>query len=382
MHLNDMSDFAIRGTGVVDFSLANSVIDGANGDNDALDEASVRFTGLTGSASFTNTKISGGLEDNVTNNNDSGTLDPLTFSAVEIGANSTLLGNDGILIESMGTATIRSTIENSIFTGARGDLLQVALNGNSTQNLVLTGNAFSNNHPNVVSGGGGITIGGGSGQSVTFTFNISNNTFRDALGTAVLLFKGLDYGTTSGTFANNTIGVDGVANSGSAQGSGLYVGNTGEGTLNVAVTGNSIYQYNNQGISIAAGGGGATGGNLNVTVTGNTISKPGTNGTYGLYLNGGTNTGSTFQICATLGGAGTLANSLTGSGGNGMTDFYVRQRNLTTVRLPGYAGANTDTAAVVSFLQANNGGTPTGNATQNVAGGGGGFVGGAACVTP
>jgi len=50
------------------------------------------------------------------------------------------------------------------------------------------------------------------------------------------------------------------------------------------------------------------------------------------------------------------------------------------VRLPGYVGASTDTAAVVVFVKANNGVTPTGSATTQAPGGG--FVGGAACPTP
>ena len=56
--------------------------------------------------------------------------------------------------------------------------------------------------------------------------------------------------------------------------------------------------------------------------------------------------------------------------------------SCTTFRLPGYAGAAGDTAAVVSFVQGNNPGAETGSATANFPAGGGGFVGGAACPTP
>jgi hypothetical protein len=79
-----------------------------------------------------------------------------------------------------------------------------------------------------------------------------------------------------------------------------------------------------------------------------------------------------------------LANSITGAGTNGAdptaTDYRARQRFATTVRLPGYGGGATDTAAVVNFIKGNNGGTPTGSATTQSPGGG--FVGGAACATP
>ena len=70
---------------------------------------------------------------------------------------------------------------------------------------------------------------------------------------------------------------------------------------------------------------------------------------------------------------------LSGSGANGGTDFRIRQRMSTTVRLPGYGGAATDTAAVVSFIQGRNTGAETGSATAQSPPGGG-FVGGAACA--
>ena len=62
---------------------------------------------------------------------------------------------------------------------------------------------------------------------------------------------------------------------------------------------------------------------------------------------------------------------ITGTGTDGGTDFRLRQRQSTTVFLPGYAGANNDDAAVVAFAQGNNGGTPTGSAANTVPTGGG-----------
>ena len=114
----------------------------------------------------------------------------------------------------------------------------------------------------------------------------------------------------------------------------------------------------------------------NATVTGNTASNPGTGGLpmNGIHLNGGTVPGDTYAICTKIGGAGALANTITGSGANGGTDFRLRQRQSTTVRLPGYGGGNTDVAAVVTFEQGNNGGAPTGLASTN-APPGGGFIG-------
>ena len=74
------------------FNLSNSVIYAAggsswNGNDAASDEGSISFDGLTGSASITNTNISGGYEDNVRVKNSSGTLNRLTFDVVNIGSN-------------------------------------------------------------------------------------------------------------------------------------------------------------------------------------------------------------------------------------------------------------------------------------------------------
>ncbi|HUQ33697.1 MAG TPA: Calx-beta domain-containing protein, partial [Pyrinomonadaceae bacterium] len=123
------------------------------------------------------------------------------------------------------------------------------------------------------------------------------------------------------------------------------------------------------------GGTGVAGsGNFKATVQGNTISNPGTfTGAVinGIQLNGGVTGGDTYKICLTLGGAGALANSITGSGGGGGNDFRLRQRQATTVYLAGYAGANNDNTAVVNYVKSQNGGTPSGDVQNTVPTGGG-----------
>jgi hypothetical protein len=380
MNLHDFTDFAIRGTTVSNFSMSNTTIAGTNGNNAAADEGSVTFSGLTGSASISSSSISGGFENNFTVINSSGTLNRITFNGVTIGPNSTTDGNDGIYLEAQNAALLNATIQNSFFTSARGDLFQLNLRGSSKSDLVFTGNALSNNHPAIASGGGGVTISGGDNTTatgVTLTYDISNNTFRDASGHGVLIVKATDPGSFSGTFNNNSIGVAAVADSGSLAGSGLKIQNAGNGSVTAAITNNLIRQYNNFGIELLSGGSATPQpGNLFATVTGNTVSNPGTGGLpmNGIHLNGGTVPGDLYQICLKIGGAGALANSITGSGANGGTDFRLRQRQATTVRLPGYAGAATATAAVVAFVQSNNGGTPSGLANVNSPPGGG-FIG-------
>jgi hypothetical protein len=220
------------------------------------------------------------------------------------------------------------------------------------------------------------------------TFAISNNTFRDSDGHGILIVKSTGAGTYSGTFASNQIGVAAVANSGSVAGSGLKVQNAGQGAVTIAITGNTIRQYNNFGIELLTGGGAsAQPGALNATITGNTVGNPGTGGLpmNGIHLNGGTVPGDTYQICIDAGGAGALANSIAGSGANVGTDIRLRQRQSTTVQLRGYAGGNTDVTAVQNYLIAQNSGNGAPTALASTQAPGGGFVntpGGAPCPTP
>lgn len=397
MQLNDFSDFAIRGASVVDFSLTNSVVNGANGNDGAADEGSIRFSELTGNLSVTSSSISGGFEDNLRVVNTSGAL-TATLSAVTIGANSLANGNDGVYFETLGAAgaTMNVTIQNGFFTSARGDLVQVNNNSNGNFSLLLSGNALSNNHGGIATGGGGVSLF--AGASSTDSFVVQNNSFRDAVGVGVLVVKPTGAGTLGLTFTNNTIGVPGVANSGSLEGSALKVQNAGQGAINALITGNTLRWYNNYGIELLTGGGAtAYAGALNATITGNTLTQPGTNpatagiAKNGIHLNAGTVPGDTYQICLDAGGAGGLQNSLSTSGAPndssaGGEDIRLRQRQATTVQLRGYAGANNNDAAVAAYLIARNSGDGAPSAiTSNTVPTGGGFVntpGGGACPQP
>jgi hypothetical protein len=371
MWLHDNSNYAIRGNNVAGFTFANSVINGTNGNNgtDPFNDSSVYFSTLTGSATVSNSDVRGGFENNFSVVNSSGSLDRITFSSDTFGDNNATNGNDAVQLESLASASaLKATIQNSTFTAAEGDLVDYNHAGSGLGDLVLTNNAFSNNHPGIATGGGGLTLSN-EGTSGNTTMTISNNTFRDAVGPGVLIVKTTGTSTQTGTFSDNTIGVSGVANSGSAEGSALKLQTAGQGTLTWSVTNNHIFGYNNNGIEVLAGGGAtAQSGAVNTTITGNTIAQPGnTAGTIsipknGVHLNIGTVPGDTYQACALIGGAGALANSLAASGLDGVPatvgdiDVRLRQRQSTTIRLPGYGGAATDTAAVQSFVSTNNGG--------------------------
>ncbi len=387
MRINGNTNYGVRGTTVAGFTMDTCLVDGVNGSNGATpyNDGALSFDNLTGSASVSNTNIRGGLYNNFRVVNTSGTLDRLTFTNVTFDVSGSAPANDALTIESQNGAVVKVTVQTSFFKSAAGDLFNLTNNGTGADDLVFTNNTLTNANPAIATGGGGVTIA--SNGTGNLTYDIETNTFRDAVGTAVLLVKSTGAATMSGTFNANTIGVSGVANSGSLEGDGLKVQTAGQGTMKAAITNNQIVQYNNFGIDLLAGGSAAAqSGAFAVAVTGNTIAHPGTNvatqgiAKNGIQLNGGTVPGDTYQICADIGG-----NTLAGSGADSVPpvgavyDFRLRQRQSTTVRLPGYGGANDDNTAVVNFVIGNNVGSPTGSATNTVPTGGG-FVGGAACL--
>jgi hypothetical protein len=386
----------IRGINATNFTLEFSTVTGTNGTSVAVDEGSVNFDNLLGTAAITSCVIDGGFEENLNVVNTSGSLNRLTVSGSTFGFNNTANGNNNILIESQNAGTtLNFTLKSSLIKGARADWINVSNNSSSTGDtliggpLVADGNTFDNLGANAHAGaaaGGNRVVFGGVGNS---TVDIRNNTMKGSKGEAIRIRStatGAVTGTVNARVRNNTIGVAGTANSGSSESSGIFLFGDGGSDMNAAVTNNSIFQYNNHGISMTFGDEINDGSVFNVTVTGNTISNPGNINTdfNGIQLNNGTVAATdNFTTCADIGGAGVgniVSNSGSGAIAPNNVDIRLRQRQSTTVRLPGYGGANNDNTAVQTYLTGRNT-LVTVNASNTVPTGGG-FVGGAACTQP
>lgn len=396
MQLNDHPNYAIRGTNLSGFHLARSRITGTNGTNAAAEEGSVYLAQLSGVASITGSHVEGAARNNVRVANSSGVLNRLTLSGDTIGLVHSTTGDDGVRLEALG-GTFNVTVQNTRFTGARGEQFQLMVLGSASADLTFTGNHVSNNHPNLLSGAVVVSVG----QSAAMTYDISSNSFRDARATALHVAKqfggGSGNATAAGTIQNNVVGVSGAPNSGSLVGSGIEVVQLARGSHTTRISGNQVRGYNNHGIHLSVGGASeaSTGvthdGMLSATVQGNTVSEPGNNGAVtasrnGVHLNSGTNSGDDYQVCLNLSG-----NVVSGAGadpGNfGLgQDYRLRQRQNTTVRMPGYTGAATDAGGtlagdVSSYLAPRT----SGAFTLNVAASSNGYLntsGGAACPAP
>jgi hypothetical protein len=389
-------NFGIRGLNVNGFTLEYTTVSGTNGNSAALDEGSVNFDNLLGSAAITSSLIEGGFEDNLNVVNTSGTLNRLTISGSTFGFNNTVNGNNNILIESQNPGTtLNFTIQSSTIKGARADWINASNNSTSAMNAVIggssagLGNTFDNlgvnAHAGAAAGGNRVVLG----SIGTLTFDVNNNTLKGSKGEAIRVRStaaGTTTGIATGYVRNNVVGVPGTANSGSSEGSGIFAFGDGGSDMTIVITGNTVSQYNNHGIVMTFGDELNDGSLFNATVTGNTVSTPGNINTdfNAIHLNNGT-VGATdnFTSCVDIGGAG-VGNSVAGGGSGTISpnnaDIRLRQRQSTTVRLPGYGGANTNDAAVVAYLTGRN--TLSTAAASNTVPTGGGFIGGAACTQP
>jgi hypothetical protein len=132
-------------------------------------------------------------------------------------------------------------------------------------------------------------------------FNVSNNTFSGANGSAITIQMANVATSLDGTLDSNTIGTSGVAGFGSQTGNGIFTSFAGAGTVTLAITNNTIQEYNgNAGIFADNTGGSYP---VNITITGNTVRQPGPNAFAGLALtNGAPQSTDTTNVFAKISG--------------------------------------------------------------------------------
>ncbi|MDQ4087766.1 MAG: hypothetical protein M3177_07140, partial [Pseudomonadota bacterium] len=288
MAISGHSNYGILGTNVTNFTLRDSTVAGTNGNNAALNESSVSFNGLTGTALFEGNVISGGAGDNLRIVSNSGTLtlsvkDSANDQAV-IGHNGSG-GNDGMYVQTGGTAALTVTIEGVAFLGARADLLQINAVGSAMQDIAIRDSSFVNTHANTTSGAGGVVIGSTGGTNLSVDYVVTGNVFQGATGNALAAqFTGAS-GSMRGYIADNVIGIgDGVVGTqGSSGASGIIVtldrsaGASGSAIHTVNIADNEVYDiHGTAGIHLVANGGGAASPSiLEATVTGNSVDELG-----------------------------------------------------------------------------------------------------------
>lgn len=352
----------INGINVTHFDLLNSFIDNHG---DEVDEDGIRFVNLLGTANIKGNTIEDSRHNNIFIYNTEPTALALNIGGagaeqneiLRAGKNVAGQGNDGILLEGTNNSNITANISNNVFHTSNGDHVQVSAADDADWDITISNNSM-NTTANVL--GGGITLSCYGNWDGQLDYIISNNVLNDAKAAAINVNLGtstLDggIGTYTGSITDNTVAVDGP---------GILLTANGGGTLNAVLQQNQINRFDADfGIRILSRDGSPT---INATLNSNSINTNSTTSPFvGLLVQAGAASGDSGTICANL-----TNNSLSGSGGNNGgsdTDFRLRQRFNTTINLPGYMGANNNTAAVVSFVQSQ-GNTGTGSATVDTNG--------------
>ncbi|MER9315117.1 hypothetical protein NKI31_06280 [Mesorhizobium sp. M0659] len=283
------------GNGIKGLRVNGVVLNGLtlNSNADANTESGILFNELTGNAShvttFTNLTVSNSFTHNVQVINSGGTLANLVVSGGTFSNNgaSNNAGSDFIFEADgagvAGAPTMTLTVDGATFTGNNAypgpgvipgtGLFVIANDGTVNAHIgETTGNLF-NNLNNGINLTQSSNSGAGTGGNLNFT--VRNNTVTNSDSTAINLFSSGDLARTlDGTIANNVIGTQGVATSGSRTGNGIRVGHESLGVAKVLIDNNIIQSIGVNGI----GGGDSVSitqlvqpGTVHATVTNNTI---------------------------------------------------------------------------------------------------------------
>jgi VCBS repeat-containing protein len=345
-------DDGIRGSNVSGFSLTGS--SEVTGNGNAVTENGLDFVNLTGTVNLTKATVSASGERNVAVVNESGTVNATFLEGTYSNTANSVVGGDAIFFEGTNTGTINATIEKATFTNNRDDHVQVTTDAanTTTENVTIKENTMSNT---VGQPGGAVTLN--PGGNATMEASVLNNTITGAR------IEGITVDTPGSqispqpaqvdvTISGNTVGNPAVSQSGSSSGNAVGVRSNGAATVDALITNNSLYQYvNANGLLLVQNDGS---GALNATVRGNVISKPDPLAVRGMRVEIGADIGDKGTSCLDIGGAGALANNLTGSSTAGSTNLRLEMNGEATAKLAGYGGGAHEHAAVQSYLAARN----------------------------
>jgi hypothetical protein len=255
-------------------------------------------------------------------------------------------GQQGILIATGGDARLRLDVDDSGFSDNLSTALHVIVGGKAVADVNVTGSRFERN-------GSALVFAPGDGAKLTY--RIENNTITGNSTTAVTMTSTSSEGA-AGTIVRNVIGVAGQPGSGaSCNGActGIMLTGGGRGTSSALIANNTLQQIDS-GIRVRSGDAGT----LDVRIVGNTIREPaGGTSRPAIVVQAGMRPKDSARICADVGGAGDLANVVSGawnSGGGGAAIQFIHRFPLASMSIAGYAGAANGYANVAKFVAGRN----------------------------
>jgi hypothetical protein len=345
-------DDGVRASNVNGFTLASSELS-ANGN--ASNENGLDFTNLTGTANLTSSTVSGSGFRNIAVINESGTLNWTVSGGTYSNTKNSVIGDDSMFFEGTSSGTMNITVENATMSNNGGDHFQVTADSVNTvtQNVTLKGTTMSNA---TGGSGGGVTLN--PGGNATMEASVLNNSVTGAN------LEGITVDTPGSqispqpaqvdvTISGNSVGTSNSNESGG--GNAIGVRSNGAATVDALITNNNLTQHVISGLELLQNDGNGT---LNATVRGNTITKPATLAEseplqFGMFvlIGSGPDAGTS---CLDIGGAGALANNLTGSSAVGSPNIRFAMNGAATTKLAGYSGGATSNSEVNTYLAARN----------------------------
>jgi hypothetical protein len=400
MNFNNTSNNGVYGTGVRGFTLNKSRFTASIGDSNnsggSHNESAVQLVNVGGAVRLSNSLFNGAAYNAVRIENISGTAPALDSLVIVSDTVTSMQGNTAdvrgtALLVNLNDGTADTRIRDNRVTAWWGNAIHVLVQGTASGTSRITNN-FVDNTNGALAGAGGIWITGGN-----HAYNISSNTVRHTNGSAISADR-VNFGTNmNGTIDNNTIGVSGDNNSGTAAGAGIFASHHGPGTTTTRISNNVIRQTQaasgNGAIWVLAGDAAGFGGSgaFNATLVGNNIQENGTpaiNATSGILATIGTNdtpVNDTDQVCLDIGGStAALRNTITNFN-SGTNRIRVNQRFGTTSRFPGYTGAQLGVSSqtdLASYLLGRNNASTSVNANTSTGGFNNTSPAGSACPQP
>jgi hypothetical protein len=386
--VNGGSQQGINGSSVTNFHLLSSTVQNIGNDTG---EDGVRVQNLLGTSEISNSTISNNRSRQVNIKNLSGanlnfTMNGCTLENPSAGT----YGEYLMQFSGQTAANMTANIQGSVFrfNPALAGGFQSNSVGSSAMNITINNSTFTSLNA--------ASIDIAQGGSANVTFNVTSNTLTgNTQGNLINIYRAgssIPASTLKGKILNNTLGDPNNSSVvGSAAGSGIAVSSLGSGTTTVQVDNNRVSRVTQHGIYVSLQENSSGFNTVNATVSNNRISNYNSAeaGFHGIMVQSGTTgappdgTDDKGTICAAISGNTSIDGPDTPYSNHAIR---VRQRYLTAFRMPGYTGANNDDTAVVNFIKGNN--TVTGytvSATNNVAGGGGGFQNtgfGGPCLLP
>ena len=335
MGITNNSGSGIGGTLVRGLVLDGCSITG-NGDSAAADESGVNITELTGTVAggarptrFVNTTVSNNFEFEIqiTNLTSSGSLDDFRLENCTVSSNGAT-GAHGNLVsflnQSSAAGAMTLTVTGGSYAGAApntatGVMCDTSSTGGGDVTCNVSGATFTNNN---------VAVSVSSALAGDLAFNVANNIATGNRAHGLNLFVSANaVGTTSGTFAGNTVGTLGVAGSGSSLGFGIRVQNEGIATANpvrVVINNNVVQETSsfslvnvNQGIF-----GQTSSTATNLTITNNTLRNSAARAIV-VQQNNNTDADSAGRTCVDISG-----NAMSGIPGQVGDGTYIRLRRL------------------------------------------------------